>query len=126
MLPENETAKEHISSNEKSIINLASLSGLELIEGDRPEKSVAQVIPGVEVFLPVEGLIDVEKEAQRVKKEIDKVTKDLTQTEKKLSNSKFLDRAPEDVINKEKEKLEEFSTQKEKLEEVLSKLQQVS
>ncbi len=126
LIPENETAKEHISSNEKSIINLASLSGLELIEGDRPEKSVAQVIPGVEVFLPVEGLIDVEKEAQRVKKEIDKVTKDLTQTEKKLSNSRFLDRAPEDVINKEKEKLEEFSTQKEKLEEVLCKLQEVS
>ncbi len=126
LLPENVTAKQQISDNEKSIINLASLSGLELIDGNKSDKSVAQVIPGVEVFLPVEGLIDIEKETQRVKKEIDKVTKDLKQTHNKLSNSNFLDRAPEDVINKEKEKLEEFNTQKEKLEEVLYKLQEVS
>lgn len=126
LLPENESANQHIDSNKGAILSLASLSGLELVEGDKPEKCVAQVIPGVEVFLPVEGLIDIEKETQRVQKDISKVAKDLMQTEKKLSNSNFLERAPEDVINKEKEKLEEFSTQKEKLEEVLSKLSEIS
>ncbi len=126
LLPENEAARSYIASNKESILNLAALSGLELVEGDKPEKCVTQVISGVEVFLPVEGLIDIEKETQRVKKEIAKVAKDLDQTEKKLSNSNFLDRAPEDVISKEKEKLEEFTTQKEKLEEVLSKLEEAS
>ena len=126
LLPENETSKQDIASNKGAILSLASLSGLELVEGEKPEKSVAQVIPGVEVFLPVEGLIDIEKETQRVQKEISKVTKDLLQTEKKLSNSTFLERAPEDIISKEKEKLEEFSTQKKKLEEVLSKLKEIS
>ena len=77
------------------------------------------------MFLPVEGLIDIEKESQRIKKELGKITKDLEQTEKKLSDSKFLDRAPEDVVEKEKEKFEEFSTQKKKLEEVLSKLDEI-
>ncbi|MEM7007625.1 MAG: class I tRNA ligase family protein, partial [Thermodesulfobacteriota bacterium] len=124
LLPQSDDAKVAIESNKNSILALASLSGLEIIQGEKPEKSVAQVIAGVEVFLPVEGLIDIDKETQRVKKDIAKVSKDLDQTEKKLNNSNFLDRAPEDVINKEKEKLQEFSTQKEKLEEVLSKLKE--
>ncbi len=126
LLPENEKAKLHIASNKDSIVNLASLSALELVEGSKPEKCVTQVISGVEAFLPVEGLIDIEKETQRVKKEIAKVAKDLEQTEKKLSNKNFIDRAPEDVISKEKEKLEEFSTQMKKLEEVLSKLEEAN
>lgn len=126
LLPANESVATRIANNQKSITNLASLSGLQLLEGEKPEKAMAQVISDVEVFLPVEGLVDIEKETQRINKELAKVAKDLVQTEKKLSNSKFLDRAPEDIIEKEKEKLEEFSTQKKKLEEVLLKLKQIS
>lgn len=126
LLPESKVIGAQISNNKESILNLASLSGLEVLEGDKPGKAMAQVISGVEVLLPVEGLIDIEKESQRINKELGKVIKDLQQTERKLSNSKFLDRAPEDVINKEKQKLEEFSTQKIKLEEVLLKLKQIS
>jgi len=125
LLPANESVAAQISHNQKSIINLASLSNLQLLEGEKPEKAMAQVISDVEVFLPVEGLIDIDKETQRINKELGKVAKDLDQTERKLSNSKFLDRAPEDIIEKEKEKLEEFSTQKKKLEEVLLKLKEI-
>jgi len=125
LLPANESVAAQITRNQKSIINLASLSNLQLLEGEKPEKAMAQVISDVEVFLPVEGLIDIDKETQRINKELGKVAKDLDQTERKLSNSKFLDRAPEDIIEKEKEKLEEFSTQKKKLEEVLLKLKEI-
>ncbi len=126
LLPASESVAAQITHNQKSIINLASLSNLQLLEGEKPEKAMAQVISDVEVFLPVEGLIDIDKETQRINKELGKVAKDLDQTERKLSNSKFLDRAPEDIIEKEKEKLEEFSTQKKKLEEVLLKLKEIS
>jgi len=126
LLPASKSVVAQISHNRKSIINLASLSALEILENEKPEKAMAQVIPGVEVFLPVEGLIDIGKESQRINKELGKVNKDLEQTERKLSNSKFLNRAPEDIIDKEKQKLEEFSTQKKKLEEVLSKLKEIS
>ncbi len=126
LLPASESVSIQISHNKESIINLASLSALELLEGEKPQRAMAQVISGVEVFLPVEGLIDIDKESQRINKELGKVTKDLEQTEKKLSNSTFLDRAPEDIIDKERQKLEEFSTQKKKLEEVLFKLKQIS
>jgi len=125
LLPDNKDVENYIMPNRESIIDLASLSGLELVEGNKPEKAIAQIIPGVEVFLPVEGLIDIEKESQRIQKEIGKITKDLKQTESKLSNSSFLDRAPEDVVEKEKEKFEEFFTQKKKLEEILLKLNKI-
>jgi len=126
LLPANDGVAARIDHNQQSITNLASLSGLQIIKGDKPQKAMAQVISDVEVLLPVEGLIDIEKETQRINKDLGKVAKDLDQTERKLSNSKFLDNAPEDIINKEKQKLEEFSTQKKKLEEVLSKLKDIS
>jgi len=126
LLPQSEDVHSQISRNQESITKLASLSDLEIIEGDKPQRSITQIISGVEVFLPVEGLIDIEKETQRINKELAKVTKDFEQTERKLSNTKFLDKAPEDIIDKEKQKLEEFSTQKTKLEEVLIKLKEIS
>jgi valyl-tRNA synthetase len=126
LLPANDDVAARIDRNQQSINNLGSLSSLQIITGDKPQKAMAQVISDVEVLLPVEGLIDIEKETQRINKELGKVAKDLDQTERKLSNSKFLDNAPEDIINKEKHKLEEFSTQKKKLEEVLSKLKEIS
>jgi valyl-tRNA synthetase len=126
LLPANDKVAVQIDRNQQSITNLASLSSLQIIKGDKPQKAMAQVISDVEVLLPVEGLIDIEKETQRINKELGKVAKDLDQTERKLSDSKFLDRAPEDIIQKEKEKLEEFSNQKMKLEEVLSKLKEIS
>jgi len=88
-------------------------------------KAVAQVIPGVEIFLPVEGLIDVSKETERIKKEIGKISKDLERTEKKLSNPDFLSRAPEEIIQKEREIFEELSFQIKKMEDVLGKLREI-
>lgn len=126
LLPANDNVAAQIDCNQQSITNLASLSSLRIIKGDKPQKAIAQVISDVEVLLPVEGLIDIEKETQRINKDLGKVAKDLDQTERKLSNAKFLDNAPEDIINKEKQKLEEFSTQKKKLEDVLSKLKDIS
>jgi len=125
LLPENEAVSAQIEANRDFILNSASLSALEIRETGKPEKAVAQVIPGVEVFLPVEGLVDLEKESERIKKEIGKIVKDLERTEKKLSNSEFLQRAPEDVVEKEKEKFEELSFQRKKMEDVLEKLSEI-
>ena len=125
LLPENEKARKQIEDNRGFILNLAALSGLKVADEEKPGKAIAQVVPGVEIFLPVEGLIDVEKETERVKKEIDKISKELDRTEKKLANSDFLSRAPEDVIEKERGKFAELSFQRKKMEEVLNKLNEL-
>jgi valyl-tRNA synthetase len=126
LLPESERARKQIEANRGFILSLAALSGFEIAERDKPKKAIAQVIPGVEIFLPVEGLIDVGKETERIKKEIGKISKDLERTEKKLANPEFLERAPEEIVQKEREIFEELSFQIKKMEDVLSKLSEIA
>ena len=57
---------------------------------------------GVEIFIPLAGLIDLDQEAARLAKELDKVSGELAKVEKKLGNAGFLGKAPEDVVAKVK------------------------
>ena len=66
-------------------------------------------VTGIEVYLPLAGLIDVEKETQRLSKELAAMEKDLQRAGGKLNNAGFLAKAPEDVIAKERAKYEELS-----------------
>jgi valyl-tRNA synthetase len=75
----------------------------------------------VEVFVPLEGVIeDPQREQQRLTKELTKLLADLELTQRKLANEAFLQKAPPDKVQKEREKLLEFSTLKEKLEQRLA------
>ncbi len=120
--PDNEKFKDIIEENQTYLINLASIDNLTIGKLDSKHKSVAEIIAGVEIAIPVEGLIDFEKEIKRLSKDLAKATKDLEQTDKKLNNKNFIDRAPKDVVEKEKRKFEEFKGQKEKLKKVLKSL----
>jgi valyl-tRNA synthetase len=75
----------------------------------KPENAVVSVVPGIEVYLQLKDLIDVEKETARVRKEQDKIAKDIERLEKKLSNQGFLSKAPAAVIEKETAKLADYS-----------------
>ena len=101
------------------------MSGLQFVKDEKPDKAVTQVIEGLQIFLPVEGLVDVEKEVERIKREISKVSKDVELSQRKLSNPDFVERAPEEVVEKEKERFEELSSKKRKMEEVLEKLSEI-
>ena len=70
-------------------------------------------------------LLDLEKEISRLSKDLAKVTQELKKTEGKLANKDFIKRAPEDVVEKERGKLDEFQSHKKKLEEILEKLSAV-
>ena len=58
----------------------------------------------MEILVPMAGLIDKDAELMRLSKEIDKLQKDLDRIEGKLNNPKFVDKAPADVVEKEREK----------------------
>jgi len=76
---------------------------------DAPENAAHAVTArGVEVFIPLKGLIDIEKETVRLKKELAAVEKDLARVRGKLKNQAFLAKAPAEVVDKEKIKEEEF------------------
>jgi len=74
---------------------------------ERPAHSAASVVDGNELFIRLEGLISFKKERIRLQKEISKVTAYIESLQKKLSNEKFVAKAPADVVAKEREKLEE-------------------
>jgi valyl-tRNA synthetase len=124
LVPDSKTVLGTIKRNESYILSLAKAS-IEFSKEAKPRKAIAQVIGSLQIFLPVEGLIDVEKEVERIKREISNLTKSLELSKRKLSNLDFLERAPEEVVEKEKEKYEEISLKKQKMEEVLEKLGEI-
>ena len=124
LLPDNEKILKITQANKNFIHSLAKAS-IDLSRKEKPKKAVAQVIEGLQIFLSIEGLVDVEKEVERIKREISKVAKSVEQLNKKLANPDFLERAPEEVVEKEREKFEELSLRKRKMEEVLEKLSEI-
>ncbi|RLB07063.1 MAG: valine--tRNA ligase [Deltaproteobacteria bacterium] len=87
------------------------------VKGERPRAAATALADGVEVFVPLQGLVeDPQMEHRRLTKELRKLLDELEITQKKLANESFLKKAPAEIINKEREKLQEFSSLKEKLE----------
>jgi valyl-tRNA synthetase len=82
----------------------------------KPKFSASTVVEGGEVFIPLEGLIDIKAERDRIQKEIDHVRSMVDMTEKKLTNEKFRNKAPKEVVDKEIEKLDNFKVTLVKLE----------
>lgn len=106
-----EDLREVVAHNDSYIKLLGGIDNLELrpLNVEKPENAMAAVVTGIEVYLPLAGLIDVEKETQRLSKELAAMEKDLQRAGGKLNNAGFLAKAPEDVIAKERAKYEELS-----------------
>ncbi len=74
------------------------------------------------LVLPLAGVIDIAKEKARLEKEIEKIAAEIVKLEKKLANKSFLDKAPEMVVEENRERLEEAKAARTKLEEALGRL----
>lgn len=100
-----------IESMQEQICFLARLSGVRVLAADEvpPRESISEVVPGVEVILPLAGVIDVEAERARLAKEIAKHEKDSASLERKLQNPKFLERAPAEVVAKDRARVAELA-----------------
>ncbi|RLA97234.1 MAG: valine--tRNA ligase, partial [Deltaproteobacteria bacterium] len=93
----------------------------------RPQAAAMAMAEGVEVFVPLEDLIpDPKREEARLQKELRRVMKELEFLQRKLSNRDFLERAPQEVVAKERGKLREYSDRRAKLEERLEAIRGLS
>ena len=102
---------------------LAKASSIEIgPEIEPPAPSSAAVADGVEVFVHLEGLVDLESERARLSKELEKVNNLYQSAFNKLNNSDFLERAPKDVIERERRRLENLESDREKLSRNLAVL----
>jgi len=91
-------------------------------EVQRPGVAAAAVVRGVEVWVPLAGLIDIEGERARLNRDLDKVLGDLEGTKKKLMNQDFLAKARPDVVQREKDRLELLDQTVSKLKRALEAL----
>ncbi|MBU0712258.1 class I tRNA ligase family protein, partial [bacterium] len=85
--------------------NLVKVSEIRIVgDGEKPHPASTIVVHGTEFFIPLEGLIDVDAEKQRLEKEISRLRGLVKSIKAKLTNSNFLEKAPKAVVDKEKEK----------------------
>ena len=84
--------------------------------------SGSAVVSGAEIYVPLEGIIDVDKERSRLQKELDKLSGLLERTGKKLQNEAFLTQAPADVVESEKAKQKDYQVRVDKLTRSLEQL----
>ncbi|HTO90507.1 MAG TPA: valine--tRNA ligase [Candidatus Sulfotelmatobacter sp.] len=101
---------------EQQLRPLARISDLQLsTDGGRPAVAASAVVDGAEIFLPLEGLIDVDEERARLTREAEKLLDELESVKKKLRNQDFLNKARPDVVERERQRLGQ-------LEETMDKL----
>ncbi|MGL5206765.1 MAG: valine--tRNA ligase [Acidaminococcaceae bacterium] len=119
-----EELQQVVAANQSYIKLMASVDELSILPagGDKPENAMAAVTKGIEVYLPLKGLIDVEKETQRLNKELDGMTKEIGRIEGKLNNAGFLAKAPAEVVEKEKTKAQEIAVKMQAIQERLTYL----
>ncbi len=89
-----------------------------------PEKSMSAVVTGAELYLPLAGLIDVDKEIARLEAELLKLNKEVERVQKKLSNAGFVNKAPEHVVAEEKQKQTDYLDKRDKVAARIEELKQ--
>lgn len=104
----------------KKLANLASMQWLQA--GEEPPVSATSLVGDLEIHVPMAGLIDKDAELARLNKELDKLQKDLERVEAKLNNPSFVDKAPNEVVQKEQARLGEIKSASDKVREQKEKI----
>jgi len=106
------------------IRQLANLSEIRTRDGERPGEPGAHAVlrSGTEVFVPLADVLDLERERDRLEGELERLEGLLEQTEQQLSNEQFLEKAPDEVVEREREKRQSLEEQHDRLLEKRSAL----
>jgi len=118
------TPQAGLEANQHLICDQAALDQLQIGVGlEKPAHSATAVLSGMEVYVPLEGVIDLEVERQRLRGRLEKARKFLEGSERKLANQSFIEKAPEEVVEKERQRNAELREEIERLEANLAELE---
>lgn len=117
----------HLAAVERSkdyIGKLAKVGTLTVdLDAKRPEKALSAVVSGAELYLPLAGLIDVEKELARLRKELAHLDEEVARVERKLASEGFVSKAPAHVVERERQKGGDYREKREKVRERIKMLE---
>jgi valyl-tRNA synthetase len=124
---EDNAVRETVDRQRDLIINLARVSEVTTRKpGRRPAAAATTIIDGGTIFVPLEGIIDLVKEMDRLQKRISKVDADLAPIVRKLNNEDFLNKAPENVVANVQEKKVQLQLTLDKLQATLAKVREMA
>jgi valyl-tRNA synthetase len=112
-----------LKNNETIIKKLAKLGSI--VIGDdvkKPKGSASAVTPGMELYVPIKGVLDISEEIGRLDKELSKVNETISFLDKKLTNEDFLSNAPRKIVEKEKGRYAESIEKRDKIEDNIDRL----
>ena len=89
---------------------------------ERPDKAMSAVVSGAELYLPLAGLIDIDQELERLNKELETLNREVERVEKKLANRGFVSKAPQDVVEAERRKGDDYREKREKVRKRIADL----
>lgn len=106
LFTDDKTLKDYYSSNKENFESLARVIKLTVSERNstKPSKSIMKATSHTDIFLNLDGVIDLNEQIQRLEKDLLKTTKDFEKFDKKLSNEKFISNAKEEVVEEVKSK----------------------
>jgi valyl-tRNA synthetase len=117
------TDKQMLNDNRQFLMTLAKLEDITVLaDTNNAPPAATALVNQMEILVPMAGLIDKQQEITRLERETSKLRKETQRINGKLDNPRFVDNAPVEVINKEREKLSGFQTALTKLEEQLEKI----
>ena len=113
------------SANAGAIAKLAGASSIGFVESgaDIGGKTLSQVTEGCTVFVPLGELVDIGKERERLQKEMERIVGEIGRADGKLHNRGFMDKAPKNLVEAERAKLEKFIDMKQKVEQQIKELE---
>jgi valyl-tRNA synthetase len=117
-------SRDDLVADEAMLRALARLQDLRyLAAGERVSGAATALVDGVQVFVPLAGLVDLDEEAKRLAREIGKVEGELAGVARKLENPSFRARAPEEIVEEQEEKAAALAAKKATLERSLKTLE---
>ncbi len=118
----NDETRARIERHRDLILRLGRLERVAPVDGQTPKNAAQFVLDEATLFLPLEGVIDFAKERTRLEKEIARLAGEITKIDAKLGNADFVKRAPEEVIEEQRERRSEAAATRVKFEDALKRL----
>ncbi|MFD1418769.1 valine--tRNA ligase [Companilactobacillus keshanensis] len=121
--PQDEAVKEVILNNKDYVDRFAHPKELQIDTNlEAPALAMTAVTNGTEIYIPLAELIDLDEEIARQEEEMSKMDKEINRLNKKLSNDNFVKKAPEKVVDEQKEKLADYQSRQAKISQRIDQL----